>query len=85
MKITKNCLEEDPQTPFKLQLFLDSIMLYIHIDNQMNFKHAAAPFTYSLYVHSSCLYCIMHVHILVVRKNAKKKSHGNSCPVSLLN
>ena len=44
IKIAKIFLGEDPQTPppFNHNFFLHIIILYIHIDNQMKFSHAAA-------------------------------------------
>ena len=50
-----------PRSPFFV--VVDTIILCMHIDNQMKFKHAAAPFTYTLYAHA---------HNLKIYKNHMK-------------
>ena len=88
MKITKKFLGEDPKPPPppppSITIVLDSIMFGIHIDNQMKFKHATDPFTYTLYahVHTGSPYRIC---IYTGSLQKCKISHGNSCPASLLN
>ena len=53
--------------PFNYNIILGTVILCLHIDNQMKFKHAAVPFTYTLHAHTGSL-----------QKYILKKSHEAS-------
>ena len=69
--ITKTFLGEDPRPP-SITIVLNNIMLCIHINNQIKFKHAANPFTNILYAHAHT-------------SSQQNKITRNSCPASPLN
>ena len=67
MKITTNFLGKDTQTPPPFNhIFLDTLMLCIHINNKLKFKYAAAPFTYT---------CTLYAHAHTGSLHKYKKNH----------